>query len=438
MNNTYYEIDIKELFFFLLGKYKVILSSLLIGCLIGCCISFSSINDHTPENILKTLEKEKEKIDEEEVKQYANIVKLYNSRKEYENSSAIINLNANNVYKGTLSYGITSKENDVDEIIEYFKSTLDRDNGWEELCRYTDNEYSIKNLKELITIKNEKSGQDDKLTDSTYGFNPLNISIYGKTEQFVKKVVEFILDRFNKTKEEVSANYPSFSIRKNEEDITNGFDEDLLALQQEEFNTRQLIFNNLMTIKEKLSKEELLYYNYYYDYDNYFSTPKTGFSLKFPVLSGTGAVVVVIIVFAFIYVLKGTVNCENDIRKGYNIPLLGIVKTKNKPLTRIDRYIEKQIKKNDFDYINNIIDAMNNKAIVISNEYKEINQNLKNRAKLIGPLDKDANAINEIKKCDGIVLIVRILETKHNSIQRQIEIAKRFNKEILGFISLRD
>ena len=224
MDENYDDIDLKGLFVYILKKYKSIIVCVMVGCLLGCCFSFIKMNSNTPDNVLKTIEKaDKDKLDIDEVKQYAGAVRLYNSMVAYENSSALMNLNANNVYKGVLSYGITSKENDTDEIAAYFESVLDRDGGWENLQKNTDGDYSISDLKELVSLEHKDKNDNNSENSNSYinntgsnnassknGFYAMDITAYGKDESFVKSVLEFVSNEIEKTKSDVEKKKKEF------------------------------------------------------------------------------------------------------------------------------------------------------------------------------------------------------------------------------------
>ena len=53
-------------------------------------------------------------------------------------------------------------------------------------------------------------------------------------------------------------------------------------------------------------------------------------------------------------------------------------------------------------------------------------------------LSKDNKAVEEIKNFDDVIIITKVDESKLEDIKRQIETALNLNKNVIGFISLRD
>ena len=59
------------------------------------------------------------------------------------------------------------------------------------------------------------------------------------------------------------------------------------------------------------------------------------------------------------------------------------------------------------------------------------------KIKVCGYLDKDSKALDSLKERDGIVIIIKNGHTEINRIERQLELTKKLNKEVIGFISIR-
>ena len=93
----------------------------------------------------------------------------------------------------------------------------------------------------------------------------------------------------------------------------------------------------------------------------------------------------------------------------------------------------------DYTYLSDLLKSLD-KKILICNEEEKFNEVLKKmdkKIKVCGYLDNDSKALDALKERDGIVIISKNGDTDINRIERQFELAKKLNKEVIGFISVR-
>ena len=53
-----------------------------------------------------------------------------------------------------------------------------------------------------------------------------------------------------------------------------------------------------------------------------------------------------------------------------------------------------------------------------------------------GNLDNDSKTLSDLKKVDGVILVSKLWDTDYDSLQRQIDIVKNAEKNVVGVIGL--
>ena len=450
MNENYYEdeIDLKDLLLFVLKKWRVILIGLLVGIILGAIFSLVKMNEGTPAAALRELNKlGSSDINVNNIRTYANYKRLYEESLEYEDNSILFNLDANNVFTAYLSYSFTSSAKDEDTIKEYYLGFLSRDNNLNRIKERSSKDYSLNNIKDLISIN---STDEVSLSNNTsifisnkseYGFGKIIISIMDKDEEFVRNAKETIEDIITENDRILRNRYTDYFLTKINDNVVFGYNSDLLQRKMDRINERQDLFNALTNIESKLKDNDKLYYSYYYDYDNVFANVKPHFSLKWPVIIGFVSAVAVCGFYFVLYLFNSKVKNEDELRNRFSMPLLGVVKEDKIEYKGIDKILNNFEKYEyvDYTYLSDLLKSLD-KKILICNEEEKFNEVLKKmdkKIKVCGYLDNDSKALDALKERDGIVIISKNGDTDINRIERQFELAKKLNKEVIGFISVR-
>ena len=167
MHDNYYEdedeLDIKALFIFVLRKWRILLSFMIVGCIFGCFFSVYKIYQSRPEAVLTRLNSlDKQEINEFEIKQYNDFKNLYDDYLKYEDKSLIMKLDPNSVYTATSSHSFTSSVQDAEIISDYYLNILNRGDNVQKIINETGINYSIENIKEIVFI----TDKDNLVTDN--------------------------------------------------------------------------------------------------------------------------------------------------------------------------------------------------------------------------------------------------------------------------------
>lgn len=441
---NYYEdtINLKDLFFYVVKQWKKILIGALIGLLIGCGFSVFKMYESTPENVLKRLNNlDDSEINENNILQYADYNAIYEKEIEYSKKSILMNLNSNSVYSGELSFSYSALDKDIKNIENYYDGLLD--NNINLLVKLFDNKYEASYVKELIDFDFVTDNSNSiKTSSDVHSSGNLKIKVIGESEDFVQIILNKLYELIQEANNETLKNYSFVTANEDKNSIVFGYNYDVLKKQTDKINARQSLLNSLTNAKSKLSSNELLYYSYYYDYDDAFANYQLGFSKKWPVLFAVGLAVVVAGVYFLLYLFDDHIKSFDEIKDRYKLPLLGTLKVTDKEYKNvIDKFINDLDKKeyNNLDYIKSSIKLLDNKSIMLCNEYDELNKEfdrLDSRIDVSGTLNNDTKSLDKLKKADGVILVSKLWESKNSDIQRQIDIVNNAGKKIVGVIGL--
>ena len=373
---------------------------------------------------------------------------MYEEMLGYDENSMLFNLDSNNVYSANLSYSFTSAAKDEEIIKEYYLGLLSRDDNIKKILEHSGTDYSLNDIEDLILISspeeiNAKSeGTNISISNNkNYGFGTIRIIIVGENEEFVRNVKETIEKIINEDDGQLRNRYADYSLTKVTDSIVLGNNPEIIDKKMARIDDRQKVYDSLTDIEGKLNSNEKLYYSYYYDYDNVFANAKSHFSIKWPIVFGAVFALMMCFFYFAVYLFDGKVKNEDELRSRFSMPLLGIMKQDETEYKGIDKILNNFDKCEyvDYAYLGDLLKHLN-KKILICNEEEKIADDLKKmdkKIKVCGYLDKDSKALDSLKERDGIVIIIKNGHTEINRIERQLELTKKLNKEVIGFISIR-
>ena len=140
MNNNYedvVEINLRSLFFYVLSKWKWILAFFLIGAIAGGIVSYVNMQNSTPENLEKRVEKiditDESKFNMEKIRQVADYQKLYDTQIAKDEDSFLLKMDPTKVYSSTITYYVFTNDQNINVIDTYLDNILNRDGQWEKL-----------------------------------------------------------------------------------------------------------------------------------------------------------------------------------------------------------------------------------------------------------------------------------------------------------------
>ena len=179
-------IDLKELMFFILRKWRVLILAGLIGVVLGGGLGLVH-----PKKTVDDLE-----IDElhlKEISQYARYQELYDEQLRKEAESVYMNMDPANVWRGNKIYFFTAHESDMIRISEMYNSIFRDERIYKDLIDVSGLECSEKAISELAWIsfsKYEREEKENQLRKVAFTFQHDNLFEMAKilTESDLKSI----------------------------------------------------------------------------------------------------------------------------------------------------------------------------------------------------------------------------------------------------------
>ena len=437
-NNYEHEIELKDLLFSILYRWRSLLLAGLIGMALigGYKFATSYENSVVPgqnnEEFAKILKQK-----EAERMRLATMVEYYS-----ESPLMYINGFARPTVEIVYSIAITDVKTDelyidpVDAIVAAYTIGLD------------------------VYDEFNKNGIDGRYAEELYtcdydvDSNTVQIIASGPDKEMAKQIADIVAGAVENKKDKITSEYREHSLKKVAEHYYEIIDQDLVKKQNSfiaSIKTRKAELKNLEDEIAKLKIDSGLMG------DNVVSTK--GFIsksiIKYFILGAILGVFIVVVWYCVIYVLKPILRTENDIINQYGIPVIGVLPKKQptKPLF-IDKLLMKLEGRCDCQSAEETIKTASisisntankgSRVVVITSmaenkAFDKVAEKLNSMATevtlilLRGGIDK-ANNVEELSKCDAVVLVEERDVSSLNKISEELRQIKLFDKKVLGAI----
>ena len=450
-NNEYEEeIDLKDLLFFELYKWRsIILAAVIMGILFGGYkVVSETVLKQNSEIVVETEEYEKKKVDYERAvsiyeREIENLQKMIVEQKVYLDNSILMDISP--YEKPEASADIFVKLDDLevlpsleminldptDSIVKAYASGIEHYIDWKELV----NELGVDEvyLKELVS------------TNIDYNSNTFHVKVCYSDLKTADRVLDVILQQIEQRQGEISSSLGrhTVTVMKRTSGITNDI---ALADIQSNINDRASNYQKKLADKEKvlegleppeesvgISKKQIV---------------KS--TVKYGVLGVVAGIFVMVAFWGMKYLLNTSLRTAEELKSRFGFKLLGVFSPEKKTgiidckLERLEGIGERETAETVLDRASlNIQNCGENiKNILVTGEYSEEKLNelvaeLSNRTKDIeftacSGLVKSTKALQQLSGCDGVVLVVQRGISKIEEIQKEKEIVEDWKKEIIG------
>lgn len=437
-NNYEHEIELKDLLFSILYRWRSLLLAGLIGmALIGgykFATSYENSvvpgqNNEESAKILKQKEAERMRL--------ATMVEYYS-----ESPLMYINGFARPTVEIIYSIAITDAKTDelyidpVDAIVAAYTIGLD------------------------VYDEFNKNGIDGRYAEELYtcdydvDSNTVQIIASGPDKEMAKQIADIVAGAVENKKGNITSEYREHSLKKMAEHYYEIIDQDLVKKQNSfisSIKTRKEELKNLEAEIAKLkSNSELTGFVEV--------TPEKLLSksiIKYFLIGFLLGVFIIIVWYCVTYVLKPILRTENDIRNQYGIPVIGAL-PKKQPVKSlfIDKLLMKFEGRSDCQSAEETIKTASisisstankgSRVVVITSvaenkAFDKVAEKLNSMVTevtlvlLRGGTDK-ANNVEELSKCDAVVLVEERDVSSLNKISEELRQIKLFDKKVLGAI----
>lgn len=350
------EINLIDLFWEILSKWRVIIFSIVLFAIIlgglGSIKNYSRMAQS--QKVLKTDDIELDQDAYEKVEVFLEYRELLYNQQEYNKKSPLMQLSTSGFYYGTanyyvdnyyqVEYPIISKKDNVGSIIENYKTSLISS----EFCA---------RLAEISGLEPSYCSEMLKLNDGNEN-SCFQVAVYADNEEECMKILEEVEKTISNAKSGVEENFGEHKVILTSSECIYTSDENIRTMQVNNVNDTNNMINNIATLKKALTEEELLYIE---AYDREIKISKeevktqmdTSTSLmsiiniKYIVLGGGFGAAVIVIYIIFIYLISNRVRITDDFESCINIKLLGKVRveTESKEGRKIFGFADKKINK---------------------------------------------------------------------------------------------
>lgn len=448
MNPSQYEedtVDLVDLFYYLLKKWRSFLAVMVVGLILG--VLFSVVKS----TVLAYEPKEEDLLKMEQVYQYQL---LYKKQLKYNDEAFVTQLDKDGNYvTGELRYYIKAGENTVvlGDIMDITKSenyidTLRAQLGWKGEERYIrpviSCSFSItSDTSGNITLSESSAANADK----TYGV--LTYMVRYVEEDDAKMLMAYINDWIGAQNEQYQREYGNYTFEKLTEKISDDGNENVISEKSDAIDAAVEMRETLEEYLAAFSDEQLKYYT-----ENYLGEEvKTGIGsmVKWPVILALVACVLWGIWWVVAYLASGTVRQIDMLTQQYRLPLLGRVESasdKQKGLDgKVSRWADgRKPAPCTPEYLSSALELLPAKEIVLCQTSADpesaalVKELKKHSAKPVcsGVLHTDAGTLSAGKRVGGIFLLVTLEKTKLEELKAELRACELHDLQVLGVVVL--
>ena len=452
------EIDLKDLIFTVLRKWRLILViALLLGVAAGGYKSGKELLKQKDDVFVAKLREEYnndlEKYNQTKVG-YERDIENYNAsityQEKYKKKSILLTIDPYN--KGRASTDIFVKMSDLpkengitvnsvdfaDGVVKAYASGIEQGGALKELAK--DNNIELIYLKELIKVTTD------------YDSNMLNVTVSYPDEKGAQEILSEIINSIKSMYPEIQLNLGNHKIAIMNQDIGVVTDSNLADFQKQKVNDLAQTNQNLKDTEKALedlekpekpvalSKGAIL---------------KAG--IKYGILGGLAGAFVVGFGICMVFIVNGRVNVDEDLKHRLGIKLLGVYSSKPRKkqfFSMVDRWLDRMEGKEYFtdETINSMIavnlcnyvnkgDAVLLTGMADEEHLKQLTVRLQEKTADIkldyaADLIRNVTTLKRISEYDRIVLVETRGSSKYRDIDKEYETIINRNKEVVGYIML--
>lgn len=451
------EIDLKDLLFFVLRKWRIVLLTALIlavltgGYKLGKGLLEQQNGDHIA-SIEKQFESDKKDYLQNKDTYESSIKNLTANiqyEEEYQENSILQKIDPYKKWVASADVFVkmedTKQENSVnvfdtdpaDSVLKAYESAVKKGNEIQNLSK--EKGLDLTYLNELIRVNPD------------YQSNMLTITATDTDESGAQEILDVILKNLQDKYSDVQQNLGEHSIVIMNQNLSTKVDQDLAKNQKSRMENLSSMRKSLEDTEAKL--EDL-------------KEPKAPAALsgrgliklgiKYGVLGGVGGGFLVCFFACILFCLNSRVYNSDEIKARFEIKILGnFVKVKKKrALSKIDSWLDKM---EGLEYVSDksvyerIVASIGlytekNQLILLTGTAKEADIN-KVAADLkewlpdfnfesAMDMNKNPETLTKLPNVDGIILIEKIGESNYNDIKNELETITSINKNVIGCILL--
>ena len=493
--NEEVQIDIVNLFHYILKKWRIVVIAMLVLGVVADLyyVKESSSNAAAVES--QTIEEEsietqirnvKENLTEDEMQQvdrvytmYAYNEDSYQENAEYLDSSLLMQLNPEEIPTVLLSYQISRNisEEEIRNIMTMYESTLLDETSCADIVDVIGKKYKNTAVKELVSITDNVNNNSVILQNVESGV--LNIRIYALEEKQCEKIADVIKKRMQAYTEQLQQVFGEFSVQNISEQYYLSSDSTVSTQKMNVVSAMNSAYSYMNNVTNVFTEDQLTYFNLLTkpldesmnqeERDtaeqnvadtavkmNYFST-------KYVLVGVIAGAFLVALWYACVYIITQTVKDTDDLKVVTGLPIFGTVLSngeldkRNKVdkwivslfsrgkkkeddavlLERVCHEIELQAKKKEVKNILLTSSAGNEDIALIMDKVQQKLTELGVSAVKSDSIASDSiEALEQLQKADGVVFVEQLMKSSREDIRKETELCSRYQVEMLGNVAV--
>ena len=480
------EIDLIDMMFYLLKKWRTFLLAIVFGVILGAGLYV--VKNHQQQVAQAEKEAELLKNDDENMfdeKEY-NISKdskanmeiayqyrqMYNKQLEYNQKSIIMQLDPNAVYTGELKYYI-SAGNNTGLLSTLYQNVLNDEKVLEELKKASGFHCDTQYIKELIDSWTADENAASININNSEGTDSVNAvvknsfvtyKVISTSQDSCEQMLQVICEKVDELQTECEEKYGSYSVVEVSDNVSLVTDNTYLNMQR---NNVDQLNNYLYAVKnaeDSFSDEENKYYNKKYLAKEYAEKANTEEEkelllkeiqlepvnkVKWLVIGVILLVMIWTIYYVVRYFLDPRVKTISELQSGYCLPIVGHMKMKESQSKGIDRILDQfyqsmKEQADTYEYIVQAINAMGEKNMVLCGnveipEIRIVMEKLVSDCKYLkmgNYISKDIDSLKKGKELEREILVISVGKTRYDEISRELLSCKLQNINIVGALAV--
>lgn len=452
------EIDLKELFFSILYRWRpIIIAAVVCAVLLGGYKVVSGLrSQQDAESVAESrvqYEKDLAAYERNTVSYERDIEELQKSvenQEIYNNTSILMKIDP--YHKPRASADLLVKLDDgewekypdgltadpADSLVRMYASNLVQRLDWSGLEKETGVDALY--LKELVSV-----GTD-------YSSNMITLEVVYEDEETAEQILNEVISQMRKSYQEFSAMAGAHTLSVVSQNVSTITD---TGLEDRQKQSRDRVANYQKTLEDKEAALEALEEPSLPTELSKKKIAKEG--IKFALIGGVGGAFLVAFYFCMIYVLCGKVHTDEELKDRFGVKILGVfaLPVKTGAFSAVDRWLErlegKAVRPSDQEVLERIVLNLCNYAgsaksvlvtgTVMKDRLEELTELLAERLPGIqlvsgGDMNQDSDTLRLLAECEAVVLVEEREVSKYQKIQKEKEAIDALKKPVLGCIIL--
>ena len=493
------QIDIVNLFHYILKKWRIVVIAMLVLGVVADLyyVKESSSNAAAVES--QTIEEEsietqirnaKENLTEDAIQQvdrvytmYAYNEDSYQENAEYLDSSLLMQLNPKEIPTVLLSYQISrniSKE-EIRNIMTMYESALLDETSCSDIVDVIGKKYKNTAVKELVSITDNISGNngDNIVMLQNVDSGILNIRIYALEQKQCEKIADVIKNRMQAYTEQLQQVFGEFSAQNISEQYYLSSDSTVSTQKMNVVSAMNSAYSYMNNVTNGFTEDQLTYFNLLTKpLDESMNQEKKDtadqnmadnavkmnyFSAKYVLVGLIAGAFLVALWYACVYIISQTVKDTDDLKLVTGVPVFGMVLSTGKPdkrskldkwidslfargkkkeeenvlLERVCHEIELQAKKKEVKNILLTSSAGSEDIVLIMDNVQQKLTELGIAVVKSESIVSDSiEALEQLQKADGVVFVEQLMKSSREDIRKETELCSRYQVEMLGNVAV--